>query len=92
MPIDYSGSGYLAAVASILAVAFEGVLRELGLVDRGDPAARLVAGHIIAFAKTGEHDPVRLRDLTLEALRMYQRRSLRAAIPRRCLRLLAAAF
>jgi hypothetical protein len=93
MPIDYSGNGYLATDASILVVAFEGVLRELGLVDQSDPAARLVAGQVITFAKAGEHDPVRLRDLTLEALRIDHCRSLRAAIPKPLrLRLLAVAF
>jgi hypothetical protein len=75
MPINVSGNGYLATDASILVDAFEGVLKELGLVDRSDPAARLVAGHIITFAKAGERDPVRLRDLTLEAIRMAQRLS-----------------
>jgi hypothetical protein len=92
MPIDYSGNGYLATDASVLVVAFEGVLRELGSVDRSDPTARLVAGHMITFAKAGEHDLARLRDLTLEALRVDQGRSPRAAIPSRRLRLLAMAF
>lgn len=81
MPINYSGNGYLAADASVLVVAFEGVLRELGLDDRSDPAVWLVAGFIITFAKAGEGDPVRLRDLTLEAFRMTQRQSQRATIP-----------
>lgn len=92
MPIDYSGNGYLATDASIPVVAFEGVLRKLGLVDRSDPAARLVADLIITFVKAGDGDPERLHDLTLEALRMEQRGSLRAAIPSRRLRLLTVAF
>jgi hypothetical protein len=90
MPINYSGNGYLATDASVLVGAFEGVLRELGLVDRSDPAARLVAGLIITFAKAGEGDPVRLHDLTLEAFRMGQRQSQRANPIH--LRLLTVAF
>jgi hypothetical protein len=43
-------------------------LKELGLVDRTDPAMLVVAKYIIAFAKAGERDPVRLRELTLEAV------------------------
>jgi hypothetical protein len=90
MPIDYSGNGYLATDDSILVVAFEGVLRKLGLIDRSDPAARLVAGLIINFAKAGERDHARLHDLTLEAFRIEQ--PLRAAIPSRRLRLFTMAF
>jgi hypothetical protein len=70
MPIDHSGNGYLATDAGILVDAFEGALKALRLVDRNDPAALVVANHIITFAKTGVFDPVRLRDLTLEAVRI----------------------
>ena len=70
MPIDHSGNGYLATDAGILVDAFEGALKALRLVDRNDPAALVVANHIITFAKTGVLDPVRLRDLTLEAVRI----------------------
>jgi len=63
-------TGYLATDAGILVDAFEGALKALRLVDRNDPAALVVANHIITFAKTGVLDPVRLRDLTLEAVRI----------------------
>jgi hypothetical protein len=49
-----------------LTSAFEDALRRLGLVDRADPATNLVA--IIEAAKTGEKDPIRLRDLALVAI------------------------
>jgi hypothetical protein len=42
-------------------------LNELGITDRTDPAAAAVAKHIIEQAKAGERDPVRLRELALEA-------------------------
>jgi hypothetical protein len=46
---------------------FEDVLRTLGLVDRQDPLTEMVAKKVIELAQNGEHDPVRLKQLTLEA-------------------------
>jgi hypothetical protein len=46
----------------VLATAFDTALRELGLADRSDPAALLVAKRIIALAQQGEREPVRLRE------------------------------
>jgi hypothetical protein len=74
--IDNSENSYLAIDAAILVDAFEGALSELELVDRNDSATRpVVANHIIALAKAGERDPVRLRDLILKALGQEQRRA-----------------
>ncbi len=67
--IDNSKHGYLAMDAAVLVEAFEGALNELGLADQTDPAALFVAKHIIAFTKAGECNPVRLRDLTVKAVR-----------------------
>jgi hypothetical protein len=69
-----SENSYLATDAGILVDAFEGALSELGVVDRNDPAALVVANHIIAFAKAGVLDPVRLRDLTVKAVQKEWRR------------------
>jgi hypothetical protein len=63
-----SEKSYLATDAGILVDAFEGALSELGVVDRKDTATSVVANHIIAFAKAGVLDPVRLRDLTVKAV------------------------
>jgi hypothetical protein len=71
--IDNSENGYLATDTAVLAEAFEGALKELGLEDRNDPATLVVANHVISFAKAGVLDPVRLRDLTLKAIRREQR-------------------
>jgi hypothetical protein len=71
--IDNSKSGYLAIDAAVLVEAFEGALNELGLADRNDPAALVVAKHIIAFGKVGVLDPARLRDLTVRAVRKEPR-------------------
>ena len=42
--------------------AFEASLVALRLADRTDPAVLLVAKRVIALAKTGDRDPIRLRD------------------------------
>jgi hypothetical protein len=52
---------------AVLGGVFEDVLQALGLVDRHDPLTELVARKVIELAQTGERDPVRLRQLTLEA-------------------------
>jgi hypothetical protein len=59
---------------AILVDAFEGALKDLGLTDRNDPVAQVVADHLVTFAKAGERDPVRLRELTLEAVRVERSR------------------
>jgi hypothetical protein len=71
--IDNTEKRYLAVDGTILVDAFEGVLEDLGLADRNDPAAQVVANHLVTFAKAGERDPVRLRELTLEAVRVERR-------------------
>ncbi len=71
--IDNSKNGYLAMDAGVLVEAFECALNELGLANRNDPAVSVVANRIIAFAKTGVLDSVRLRDLTVKAVRKERR-------------------
>jgi hypothetical protein len=73
--VTNSRNGYLATDAAVLVEAFEGALNELGLTDRNDPAALVVAKHIIAFGKAGECDPVRLRELTVKVIRQEQRQA-----------------
>jgi hypothetical protein len=53
----------------ILVDAYEDTLRALKLTDRKDPRGVAVAKLIIEFAKGGERDPARLRDLVLKTLR-----------------------
>jgi hypothetical protein len=53
---------------AILGEVLEDVLRALGLVDRQDPLTEMVARKLMEFAQTGERDPVRLKQLTLEAI------------------------
>jgi hypothetical protein len=53
----------------VLVGAFEDTLLALNLTNRQDPLAISVAKLIIEFAKDGERDPVRLRDLALKSVR-----------------------
>jgi hypothetical protein len=53
---------------AVLSIAFEDTLRSLRLVKRSDPAVSIVAKHIIEIAKSGERDPMNLRERTLRAL------------------------
>jgi hypothetical protein len=48
-----------------ITTAFDGVLSELGLVDRDDAAVTMIAKRIIELAKHGERDPIRLRHYLL---------------------------
>jgi hypothetical protein len=52
----------------VLTAAFEDTLRELRLVDRSDSIAEIAAKEIIELARSGERDPVRLREQTVRAL------------------------
>jgi hypothetical protein len=56
------------AVAAMSA-AFEDACRALGLADRIDPLRDMVAQKILDCARTGERDPIRLRDCVLKSLR-----------------------
>jgi len=52
---------------ALMGNVFEDVLHTLGLIDREDAITRLVAMKVIELAQTGERDPARLKQLTLEA-------------------------
>jgi hypothetical protein len=53
---------------AVMEVAFEAALRELGLVDRNDPATLMVAKRIFELVKQGERDPTRLREGAVKQL------------------------
>jgi hypothetical protein len=53
----------------VLVGAFEDTLLALNLTNRQDQLAISVAKLIIEFAKDGERDPARLRDLALKSVR-----------------------
>ena len=54
---------------AMLAAALEDTLRQLGLVDRNDPAVTIIAKRIIELARRGERDPIRLRNEVIQSLR-----------------------
>jgi hypothetical protein len=49
--------------------AFNDVLGELGLTDRTDPVVVVVAKRVIEFAKNGELDRHRLREIVIRSFR-----------------------
>ncbi len=52
----------------VLVKAFEKTLSALGVVRRDDPLTELIAKRIIECARTGERNPIRLRDRALSSL------------------------
>jgi hypothetical protein len=54
---------------AVITSAFEDTLQSLGLIDRKDPAVSMVARRIIELAKSGERDPILLRDAVLKSFR-----------------------
>jgi hypothetical protein len=61
-----SKQSFSPETARSVTLAFERVCQELGLTVKDDPATRLVAEKIIAFAKSGTEDDEALCDLTLQ--------------------------
>jgi hypothetical protein len=49
-----------------LTTAYEQALRAIGIVDRGDPLAELLARKIIEFAQTGIREPA---DISAQAIK-----------------------
>jgi hypothetical protein len=54
---------------AMLARVFDDLRQALGLADQTDRVTRMIAGKLVGFARAGERDPERLKQLTLAALR-----------------------
>ena len=52
----------------LLATVYEKVLCTVGVVDRKDPRAELIARKVVQLAQAGERDPECLKDLAIEEL------------------------
>jgi len=52
---------------TVLGNVFEDVLQTLGLVDRNDPLAEMIAKKVIEFATAGIREPDRLKAVTIQA-------------------------
>jgi hypothetical protein len=52
----------------LLATVYEKVLGTVGVVDRKDPRAELIAKKVVQLAQAGERDPECLKDLAIEEL------------------------
>ena len=62
------GHAFTPEDVKVLIEAFGEALRALKLADREDPLTMTVAKLIIEFAKEGDRDPNRLRDLVVKTL------------------------
>jgi hypothetical protein len=51
-----------------LTTAYEKTLHTIGLVDRNDPLAEMIAKKIIEIAQTGVRDPAKLSVLAIKEL------------------------
>jgi hypothetical protein len=60
------GSGEI----SRLTTAYEKTLRTIGLVDRNDPLAEMIARKIIKLSQTGVREPEKLSALAIKELRL----------------------
>ena len=62
--------GFTHEEAGFLMLSFEYALRKLGSVNRTDTVAIVIAKQIIAIARNGERDPLKLSAKALAALRL----------------------
>jgi hypothetical protein len=71
MPIQkfLDGHAFDPETIQSMSEALTGARRALGLVDRDDPATRLVAIKIIELARNGERNAERLQAAALRAIR-----------------------
>jgi hypothetical protein len=53
-----------------LTTAYEKTLHAIGLVDRNDPLAEMIAKKIIEIAQTGVRDPAKLSALAIKELEL----------------------
>jgi hypothetical protein len=54
-------------LVSMMGEVFEDILKTLNLADRNDPVTELVAHKVIELVQSGVRDPIRLKQLALEA-------------------------
>jgi hypothetical protein len=52
---------------TVLGNVFEDVLQTLGLVDRNNPLAEMIAKKVVEFATAGIREPDRLKAVTIQA-------------------------
>lgn len=53
-----------------LVTAYERALKEIGLVDRNDPIAEMVAKKVMEVAQRGVRDAAQISELTIKELRV----------------------
>jgi hypothetical protein len=72
MPIDrlVKEAAFDPEDVQAIVAAYEAALARLGLKDRSDPAAEMVARKIVEIARDGERDPERLSDRVVKSLQV----------------------
>jgi hypothetical protein len=65
----YRNRAFEPEAITVMTRAYAEVCRTLGLSERDDPDADMVAKTVIEYAQRGVSDPARLRDRVLQALR-----------------------
>jgi DNA-directed RNA polymerase subunit H (RpoH/RPB5) len=70
MPIDriVKEAAFDPEEVQAIVAAYEAALAKLGLKDRSDPVAEMVAKKIVEIARDGERDPERLSDRVVKSL------------------------
>jgi hypothetical protein len=64
----YRNRAFEPEAISVMTSAYAEVCRTLGLSERDNPDANVVAKTVIEYAQRGVGDPARLRDRVLQAL------------------------
>jgi hypothetical protein len=68
-PLLFGSGVFTPEEIAVITAAFEDTLSALGLVDHQDPAVVTVAKRMMEVARSGETDPILLREALLKALR-----------------------
>lgn len=65
----FKNKAFEPEIIATMTAAYVEACKSLGVSEHDRPKADAVAKKVIEFAQRGEHDPVRLRDHVLQALR-----------------------
>jgi len=65
-----NGQGFDPELCDGMGVAYERILKELGLKSRVDPMCELVAARVIEVARRGVREPEKLYELAMALVRL----------------------
>src|SRR5262245_4543094 len=64
----FQGTAFSPEEVKAMGTAFDNIVRELAIDDREATVADVVATKIVGYARLGEFNPIRLRDLVLASV------------------------